>query len=63
MRTVFRPGRQHVLGGWASPMAGGTHTEVKQVYECPANLLAHAGYGIDDDLASEDENGMNKPCA
>ena len=41
----------------------GTHPEVEKIDEGPADLLAHAWNGVDDDLPGEDENGVDEPCA
>ena len=38
------------------------HVKIYEVNERPANLLGHAGYCIDDDLAHEDQNDVYEPC-
>jgi hypothetical protein len=40
-----------------------THDEIEEVDDCPANLLGHAGDGVDDDLARDDEDDVDEPCA
>jgi len=36
--------------------------KIYEVNECPADLLGHAGYRIDYDLARENQDDVYKPC-
>lgn len=42
---------------------GEAYDEIEEVDDCPANLLGHAGDGVDDDLAGDDEDDVDEPCA
>jgi hypothetical protein len=41
---------------------GETHDEIEEVDDCPADFLGHAGDGVDDNLARDDEDDVDKPC-
>lgn len=40
----------------------GAYIEVYEVNECPADLLRHTRYSIDNDLSHEDQNDVYEPC-
>lgn len=41
----------------------GTHQNVTQIDDRPTMTRVHVRYGVDDDLAGEDEDGVDEPGA